>query len=69
VWKLINKSGGWWHPGHTHLEYGRVRKRNGRGPPLAERHGAKVDTVILGLNDDVDVLFRLRDYCGPFVKH
>jgi FtsP/CotA-like multicopper oxidase with cupredoxin domain len=70
VWKLINKSGGWWHPVHTHLEHGRVLRRNGRQPELTERDGvAKVDTVILGPNSEVDVFFRFRDYCGPFVNH
>jgi FtsP/CotA-like multicopper oxidase with cupredoxin domain len=70
IWKLINKSGGWWHPIHTHLEFGRVLRRNGRRPPLDERDGvAKVDTVLLGPNSEVDVFFRFRDYCGPFVNH
>ena len=70
VWTLINKSGGWWHPVHTHLEHGRVLRRNGRTPQLTERDGiAKVDTVILGPNSEVEVFFRFRDYCGPFQNH
>ena len=70
VWELINKSGGWWHPIHTHLEHGRVLRRNGRTPPLTERDGiAKVDTVQLGPNSEVEVFFRFRDYCGPFMSH
>jgi FtsP/CotA-like multicopper oxidase with cupredoxin domain len=70
IWQLINKSGGWWHPIHTHLEFGRVLKRNGSRPPLAERDGvAKTDTVVLGPNSEVEVFFRFRDYCGPFVNH
>jgi FtsP/CotA-like multicopper oxidase with cupredoxin domain len=70
IWRLINKSGGWWHPVHTHLEFGRLLRRNGRRPRVTERDGvAKVDTVILGPNSEVDVFFRFRDYCGPFVNH
>ena len=70
IWHLINKSGGWWHPVHTHLEFGRVLRRNGRLPPLTERDGiAKVDAVILGPNSETQVFFRFRDYCGPFVNH
>jgi FtsP/CotA-like multicopper oxidase with cupredoxin domain len=70
IWQLINKSGGWWHPVHTHLEFGRVLRRNGRRPTLTERDGiAKVDAVILGPNSEVDVFFRFRDYSGPFVNH
>jgi FtsP/CotA-like multicopper oxidase with cupredoxin domain len=70
LWHLINKSGGWWHPVHTHLEFGRVLRRDGRRPALTERDGvAKVDTVILGPNSEVEVFFRFRDYCGPFVNH
>jgi FtsP/CotA-like multicopper oxidase with cupredoxin domain len=70
VWTLINKSGGWWHPVHTHLEFGRVLRRDGRVPPLTERDGvAKPDTVVLGPNSEVEVFFRFRDYCGPFMNH
>lgn len=70
VWHLINKSGGWWHPVHTHLEFARVLRRDGRTPPLTERDGiAKVDAVVLGPNSEVTVFFRFRDYCGPFMNH
>jgi FtsP/CotA-like multicopper oxidase with cupredoxin domain len=70
VWHLVNNSGGWWHPVHTHLEFGRILSRNGRQPALNESDGvAKVDTVILGPNDEARVFFRFRDYCGPFTNH
>jgi hypothetical protein len=70
LWTLINNSGGWWHPVHTHLEFGRIISRNGMEPPLTERDGiAKVDTVVLGPNDQAEVFFRFRDYPGPFVNH
>jgi FtsP/CotA-like multicopper oxidase with cupredoxin domain len=70
IWHLVNDSGGWWHPVHTHLELGRVLTRDGRRPQLTERDGvAKVETVILGPNSDTEVFLRFRDYCGPFVNH
>ena len=70
IWRLINKSGGWWHPIHIHLEFMRVLSRNGETPPLEERDGfAKKDTVLLGPNSEVEVLFKFRDYPGPWVFH
>src|SRR5205085_4050838 len=39
IWRIVNKSGGWWHPNHVHLDFGRVIKRNGRTPFLFEQDG------------------------------
>jgi FtsP/CotA-like multicopper oxidase with cupredoxin domain len=71
IWKLENHSGGWWHPVHIHLELFRVLKLNGRQPRLLElRDGiARVDTVMLGGNDEAEVYVRFQDYPGPFVFH
>jgi len=70
IWRLVNKSGGWWHPIHIHSEFGRVIRRNGKLPPMHERNGiAKKDTFILGPNDEVEVFFKFRDFTGPFVFH
>jgi FtsP/CotA-like multicopper oxidase with cupredoxin domain len=70
IWRLVNKSGGWWHPVHVHSELGRVIRRNGRTPLLHERDGlAKKDTYVLGPNESVDVCFDFRDYPGPFQFH
>jgi FtsP/CotA-like multicopper oxidase with cupredoxin domain len=79
VWRLVNKSGGWWHPIHVHHEFMRVLKRNGRlpydgtGPDLgqsAERDGlAKKDTILLGPNSEVEVFVKFENYKGPFVLH
>ena len=70
IWRLVNKSGGWWHPIHIHSELGRMISRNGKLPPLHERDGiAKKDTILLGPNDEVEVFLRFRDYTGPFVFH
>jgi len=80
IWRLVNKSGGWWHPIHIHSEFMRVIKRNGRTPsvpvdgrawvPGFERDGyVKKDTILLRDNDSVDVFFKFRDHLGPFVFH
>lgn len=70
IWRLVNKSGGWWHPIHMHLEFMRVLSRNGKQPFLGERDGmARMDTVILGPNGEVDVFLKFRDYPGPWVFH
>lgn len=70
IWKLVNKSGGWWHPIHIHLEFMRVLTRNGEIPPTDEQDGfSKTDTVLLGPNDEVDVYFNFRDFPGPWVFH
>jgi FtsP/CotA-like multicopper oxidase with cupredoxin domain len=70
IWRLVNKSGGWWHPIHIHSELFRVIRRRGRTPPLVERDGiAKKDTILLRDNDEVEVFVKFRDYPGPFVFH
>jgi FtsP/CotA-like multicopper oxidase with cupredoxin domain len=70
IWRLVNGSGGWWHPVHIHLEFGRVLRRNGRTPPLSERDGmAKKDTFLLRGGESVDVFLQFRDYPGPYVFH
>ena len=79
VWRLVNKSGGWWHPVHIHHEFARVLKRNGRlpfdgtGPDVGqslERDGlARKDTLVLGPNSEVEVYVKFDNYRGPFVFH
>lgn len=70
IWHLINKSGGWFHPIHLHLEFMHVLRLNGQLPPLEIRDGiAKKDVVILGPNDEADVFVTFRDFPGPFVFH
>jgi FtsP/CotA-like multicopper oxidase with cupredoxin domain len=70
IWRLVNDSGGWWHPVHIHSEFGRVLRRNGRTPPMAERDGiARKDTHVLGPNSSVDVFMCYHDYAGPFTFH
>jgi FtsP/CotA-like multicopper oxidase with cupredoxin domain len=70
IWRLVNKSGGWWHPIHIHSELFRVIKRKRRTPPLFEQDGvAKKDTILLRGNDEVEVFLKFRDHLGPFVFH
>jgi FtsP/CotA-like multicopper oxidase with cupredoxin domain len=70
IWRLVNDSGGWWHPVHIHSEFGRVIRRNGRTPPLGEQDGiAKKDTYLLRDNESVDVFLQFRDFKGPFTFH
>jgi FtsP/CotA-like multicopper oxidase with cupredoxin domain len=64
-WILRNKSGGWWHPIHLHLESHQVHRFNGRR--VASPY--KQDTVILGPNDEAEVFIHFRDYTGQFVFH
>jgi FtsP/CotA-like multicopper oxidase with cupredoxin domain len=81
IWRLVNDSGGWWHPIHIHSEFFRVIRRNGRTPsipapparawvPGFERDGfVKKDTILLRDNESVDVFLKFRDHLGPFVFH
>jgi len=70
IWRLVNNSGGWWHPIHIHHEFARVLTRNGRTPPLREQDGmAKKDTLLLRDNETVEVFVKFRDHTGPFVFH
>ena len=70
VWRLVNKSGGWWHPIHVHLEFFRILSRDDDGMAPFEPDGlSRHDTAILGPNSEVEVFFRFRDFRGPFVFH
>ena len=79
IWRLVNKSGGWWHPIHIHHGLVRVLKRNGKLPfdgtghdfgQSLERDGlTRKDTVVLGPNSEVDVYVLFEDYKGAFVFH
>ncbi len=80
IWRLINNSGGWWHPIHIHHELMRVLKRNGKVPfdgangvdfgQVIERDGmARKDTISLGPNSVVEVYIKFHDHRGSFVLH
>jgi FtsP/CotA-like multicopper oxidase with cupredoxin domain len=85
VWHLINRSGGWWHPIHIHLEShqqisvvfdGKNRARQHPNNPEARGQAEilpqdrfKHDTTTLGPNTHVIVLMRFRTFLGPIVFH
>jgi FtsP/CotA-like multicopper oxidase with cupredoxin domain len=79
VWRIVNNSGGWWHPIHVHDEFARVLTRDGREPfggvgpdngQSVELDGlAKKDTIILGPGSEVEIFLKFRDYTGPYVFH
>ena len=85
VWHLINRSGGWWHPIHIHLEShqhvstvfaGRERKKHHKnfpahadGSDLQPQDQFKHDTTTLGPNTEVKILMRFRTFLGPIVFH
>lgn len=79
-WILRNRSGGWWHPIHIHLEsHQHIRQYHSRGGedgtvkvdvrsiPTEDRY--KHDTTVLGPNLTVEILMRFRTFFGPFVFH
>lgn len=67
IWDFENRSGGWFHPMHTHLVDYQVLSRNGR-PPFAYERGPK-DTAYVGENETVSVLARFGPYRGRFMLH
>ena len=68
-WILENKSGGWQHPIHIHLEEFQLQKRNGRAPAAnSVEHGRK-DVVRLEFNTRVELFFRFRDFRGDYPIH
>lgn len=70
IWRMNNKSGGWWHPAHVHIENCRVLRRNGRRPRKIERDGiAKKNCIALSGGDEVELFMRFRDFSGPAVFH
>jgi FtsP/CotA-like multicopper oxidase with cupredoxin domain len=67
VWVLQNKSGGWSHPIHIHLEEFRIISRNGKEPPPEER--SMKDVFRLGPNDEMELFMRFRDFVGRYPTH
>lgn len=67
IWTLRNRSGGWSHPIHIHLEEFQILTRNGRRPPISER--GRKDVVVVGPNETVRVYLKFRDFLGRYVMH
>ena len=66
-WILRNKSGGWYHPVHIHLEHHEVQQINGKRPAL--EHCARMDLTSLEGGQEAEVFLRFRTFTGPFVFH
>jgi FtsP/CotA-like multicopper oxidase with cupredoxin domain len=76
IWKLVNKSGGWFHPIHIHLINFQVLSRGeiGKpGKPWAWETGRK-DVVAVPENSEVNVIIKwdaheYRNFTGPYMMH
>lgn len=70
IWELINKSGGWTHPIHTHLIDFQIISRTGGSRPLEpyEKVALK-DVVWLGPNEQVDLIARFSPWDGVYMFH
>ncbi|MFP8876730.1 MAG: multicopper oxidase domain-containing protein, partial [Myxococcota bacterium] len=66
-WILENKSGGWTHPIHVHLEAHQIVKFNGKRPPPPFRYNVDVSNLLP--HDTSEVLIKFRTFTGPFVFH
>ena len=67
LWRLENKSGGWFHPIHLHLVDFKVLDRDGRPPQPYER-GPK-DVIFLGENNVVRLIARFGPHEGRYMLH
>lgn len=77
-WIFQNKSGGWWHPIHIHLEAHEIQKyngipkrlRNGKiNPKFPPGYVNNVDVSVLENNGETELLMKFRTFTGPFVFH
>jgi FtsP/CotA-like multicopper oxidase with cupredoxin domain len=67
IWKLTNKSGGWFHPVHIHLVDFKILDRNGK-PPMPHELGPK-DVVYVGEGESVNVIMRFHYRTGRYMIH
>jgi FtsP/CotA-like multicopper oxidase with cupredoxin domain len=68
-WILQNNSGGWQHPIHIHFEEFQLVRRNDRQIQPGNVEFARKDVVRLNFNEEVELLFRFRDYRGRYPMH
>jgi FtsP/CotA-like multicopper oxidase with cupredoxin domain len=77
-WIFQNKSGGWWHPIHIHLEAHEIDKYNGIpkrlsngkiNPKFPAGYVNNVDISVLEPNGETEFLMKFRTFTGPFVFH
>jgi FtsP/CotA-like multicopper oxidase with cupredoxin domain len=77
-WVFENKSGGWRHPIHIHLEGHEIQKYNGIpkrlrdgtiNPRFPPGYVNNVDVSVLEANGKTEFLMKFRTFTGPFVFH
>ncbi|MCA1565762.1 MAG: multicopper oxidase domain-containing protein [Acidobacteria bacterium] len=68
-WILQNNSGGWQHPIHIHFEEFQLVRRNSRIIQAGDPEFARKDVVRLNFNEEVELLFRFRDFRGRYPMH
>lgn len=68
-WILRNNSGGWQHPIHIHMEEFQIVRRNDKVIKLGDIEFGRKDVLRLGFNEEVELLFRFRDFRGGYPMH
>ena len=68
-WILQNNSGGWQHPIHIHLEEFQMVRRNNKLIQCGDVEFGRKDVVRLGENEEIELLFRFRDFRGGWPMH
>ena len=66
-WFIENKSGGWWHPIHTHLEGHQIQTIDGKLPRRERQYNQ--DLTLLHGGERAVALVKQRTFTGPFVMH
>ncbi len=67
IWRLVNNSGGWFHPIHIHLIDCQMLDRNGK-PPFKYERGWK-DVFYVGENETVRVIGQFQPHKGMYMSH
>jgi FtsP/CotA-like multicopper oxidase with cupredoxin domain len=67
-WIISNRSGGWTHPVHIHLEEFRMISRNGQKLKAGDVDFGRKDVLLVG-NEDIEILIRFRDMRGGYPIH
>ena len=68
-WKIVNKSDGWMHPVHVHFEEFQMIRRNSRYILPGDVEYARKDTIRLQQDEEVEAVWRFRDFSGRYPMH
>jgi FtsP/CotA-like multicopper oxidase with cupredoxin domain len=68
-WILQNNSGGWQHPIHIHFEEFQLVRRNQTLIQPGNVEHSRKDVIRLNFNEEVEILFRFRDFRGRYPMH